>query len=90
MNKDYYLICRKHIKQEDEKEVAGKNEQMHTRRLVLDELRRVGLTDIDPERARGFDVGTGELALLSISQQMINKKHQISLLCCADHKEVTK
>ena len=43
---------------------------MHTRRLVLDELRRVGLTDIDPERARGFDVGSGELALLSISQQI--------------------
>jgi len=43
---------------------------MHTRRLVLDELTRVGLTVIDPDRARGFDVGSGELARLSNSQQI--------------------
>lgn len=28
---------------------------MHTGRLVLDELSRVGLLGIDPDRARGFD-----------------------------------
>lgn len=48
---------------------------MGYRRLLLDELREVGLIDIDPERARGldvvrareFDVGSGELARLSVA-----------------------
>lgn len=39
---------------------------LHTRRTMLDELRRDGLLENDPERARGLEAVIPETALLSV------------------------